>query len=191
MKRLLFITILLLQTAIYAQKPCEFASDFTDSIGSYKETKTKIMHERVFGNSSSYLIFSLAKANDVPVLKFQSIQKSKDFIKVYCFDKNSRIFVQLANGKVITLMIAAEGDCGTMVRDEAQTSNIRITSATFLFMKNTIEELKKNPITMIRIRYSSTETVDYMTKETLVSEMNKETYYPDKFFIDYLPCLEQ
>ena len=191
MKRLLFITILLLQTAIYAQKPCEFDSDFTDSIGSYKETKTKIMHERVFGNSSSYLIFSLVKANDIPVLKFQSIQKSKDFIKVYCFDKNSRIFVQLANGKVITLMIAAEGDCGTMVRDEAQTSNIRITSATFLFMKNTIEELKKSPITMIRIRYSSTETADYMTKETLVSEMNKETYYPDKFFIDYLPCLEQ
>lgn len=190
MKRLLFITILVLQTAIYAQKPCEFASDFTDSIGSYKETKTKIMHERIFGNSSTYIIFSLAKANDIPVLKFQSIQKSKDFIKVNCFDKNSRIFLQLANGKVITLIIANEGDCGSMIRDEAQTSNIRVTSATFLFMKNSIEELAKSPVTMIRIRYSSTEIVDYMMKETLTSEMDKLTYHPEKFFIETIPCLE-
>jgi len=191
MKRLLFITILLLQTAIYAQKPCEFSSDFTDSIGSYKETKTKIMHERIFGNSSSYIIFSLVKANDIPVLKFQSIQKSKDFIKVNCFDKNSRIYLQLANGKIITLMMADEGDCGTMLRDEAQTSSIRVTSATFLFMKNTIEELKKSPVTMVRIRYSSTEIIDYMMKETLISEMDKETYHPERFFIENMPCLEQ
>jgi len=191
MKRLLFITILLLQAAIYAQKPCEFSSDFTDSIGSYKETKTKIMHERIFGNSSSYIIFSLVKANDIPVLKFQSIQKSKDFIKVNCFDKNSRIYLQLANGKIITLMMADEGDCGTMLRDEAQTSSIRVTSATFLFMKNTIEELKKSPVTMVRIRYSSTEIIDYMMKETLISEMDKETYHPERFFIENMPCLEQ
>ena len=191
MKRLLFITILLLETAIYAQKPCEFASDFTDSIGSYKETKTKIMHERIFGNSSSYLIFSLVKATDVPVLKLQTINKSKDFIKVNCFEKNSRIFVQLANGKVITLMIADEGNCGTMLRDAAQTSNIRVTSANFLFMINSLEDLKKSPVTMVRVRYSSTETVDYIIKETLVSEMDKETYNPDRFFIENIPCLEK
>jgi len=191
MKRLLFITILLLQTAIYAQKPCEFASDFTDSIGSYKETKTKIMHERVFGNSSSYIIFSLVKANDVPVLKFQSINKSKDFIKVNCFEKSSRIFLQLSNGKVITLIIADEGNCGTMIRDESQTSNIRVTSANFLFLINSLEDLKKYPITMIRIRYASNEIVDYMIKETLVSEMDKETYHPDRFFIENLPCIEK
>lgn len=149
------------------------------------------MYERIFGNSSSYIIFSLAKTNGIPLLKFQSIQKSKDFIKVNCFDKSSRIYLELANGKIITMIISDEGDCGTMLRDEAQTSNIRITSASFLFMKNTMEELQKSPLQRVRIRYSSTEIVDYMIKETLLSEMNKQTYEPEKFFIENIPCINQ
>lgn len=190
MKRLLFITFLLVQTAIYAQKPCEFSTEFNDTLGSYKETKTKIMYEKVFGNSSSYIIFSLANDNGYPMLKFQAIQKSKDFIKVNCFDKNSKMYLQLANGKIITLLISGEGDCGTMVRDETQTSNIRLTSASFLFMKNTIEELKKSPIAVIRIRYS-TETVDFPVRSSFVSELDQKIYNPETFFVDYISCLEQ
>lgn len=190
MKRLLFITILLAQTIIYAQKPCEFSTEYNDTLGTYKETKTKIMHEKVFGGASSYIIFSLANDNGFPMLKFQSIQKSKDFIKINCFDKNSKMYLQLANGKIITLLISDEGSCGTMVRDEKQTSNIRITSASFLFMKNTIEELKKSPISLLRIRYS-TETVDYPVRSSFVSELDQSTYYPENFFIDYISCLEK
>jgi len=190
MKRLLFITFLLAQTAIYAQKPCEFSSEYNDSLGTYKETKTKIMHEKIFGSSSNYILFSLANDNGLPLLKFQSIQKNKDFIKINCFDKTSKIYLQLANGKIITMLIGEEGNCGTMVRDETQTSNIRITSATFLFMKNSMEELKKSPVTSIRIRYS-TETVDYVLRSSFVSELDKATYYPETFFMDYISCLEK
>jgi len=188
MKRLLFITFLLLQTGLHAQKkPCEFSTDISDSIGTYKETKGKIMHERVFGNSSSYIFFALAKVDGMPILKFQLIQKSKDFIKVNCLNEKSKLYVQLANGKIITLLIADEGNCGSMVHDGNQT-NIRITSASFLFLKDTMEELKKSPITMFRIKYAN-ETFDYLTKETLVSELDKETYNPERFFMDYISCV--
>lgn len=187
MKRLLFITFLLLQTVVHAQKPCEFSTDFTDSIGTYKETKAKIMHERIFGNSSNYIFFSLIKANGTPVLKFQLIQKSKDFIKVNCLDEKSKLYIQLANGKIITLVIADEGNCGSMIHDDKQT-NIRITTASFLFLKDTMEELKKSPITMFRLKYAS-ETFDYLTKENLVSELDKETYHPERFFMDDISCV--
>lgn len=190
MKQLLFITFLLLQSAIYAQKPCEICTEYNDSLGTYKETKTKIMSEKVFGSSSNYIIFSLANDNGIPLLKFQSIQKNKGFIKINCFDKSSKIYIQLVNGKIITLLMSDEGNCGTMVRDETQTSNIRITSASFLFMKNSIEELKKSPIASLRIRYS-TETVDYVLRSSFVSELDKNTYYPETFFVDYLSCLEK
>lgn len=189
MKRLLLIAFLLLQAGLYAQKPCEYSSNFTDSIGSYKETMQKIVYEKNFAGSSSYLFFSLVNADGVPMLNFQSIQKSKDFIKANCFDKNSKIYLQLANGKIVTLWISTEETCGSMVRDEAQSSNIRITTGSFLFMKNTIEELEKSPISILRIKYA-TETVDYIMKKELVSELNGEVSYPENFFIDHLKCLK-
>lgn len=188
MRRLLLLTFLMLQMGLYAQKPCEYSSKFTDSIGSYKETVQKIVYEKNFAGTSSYFFFSLINANDTPLLSVQSIQKSKDFIKAYCFDKNSRVYLQLANGKIITMLIADEGNCGSMIRDESQSSNIRISTGTFLFMKNTMEELAKSPVTLIRIKYA-TETVDYIMKKELVSELNGEKSFPENFFIDHLKCL--
>ncbi|WP_308131997.1 hypothetical protein [uncultured Flavobacterium sp.] len=188
MKRLLILTFLTLQMGVYAQKSCEYSSNFTDSIGSYKETVQKIVYEKNFAGTSSYIFFSLINANGTPLLNFQNIQKSKDFIKAYCFDKNSRVYLQLANGKIITMLISDEGSCGSMIRDEAQSSNIRISTGAFLFMKNTMEELEKSPITLIRIKYAS-ETVDYIMKKELTSELNGEKSYPENFFIDHLKCL--
>ncbi|MCY1500441.1 hypothetical protein D3C87_205470 [compost metagenome] len=188
MKRLLLIAFLMLQMGLYAQKPCEYSSNFTDSIGSYKETVQKIVHEKNFAGTSSYIFFSLINASDIPLLNFQAIQKSKDFIKANCFDKNSKIYLQLTNGKIITLLISDEGNCGSMVRDEAQSANIRISSGSFLFMKNTMEELERSPVSLIRVKYA-TETIDYVMKKELVSELNGEKSYPENFFIDNLKCL--
>jgi hypothetical protein len=188
MKRLLILTFLMLQMGVNAQKSCEYSSNFTDSIGSYKETVQKIVYEKNFAGTSSYIFFSLINANGTPLLNFQNIQKSKDFIKAFCFDKNSRVYLQLANGKIITMLISDEGSCGSMIRDEAQSSNIRISTGAFLFMKNTMEELEKSPITLIRIKYAS-ETVDYIMKKELTSELNGEKSYPENFFIDHLKCL--
>ena len=42
-------------------------------------------------------------------------QKSKDFLKANCFDKNSKLFLQLDNGKIITLLHLDQESCGTMV----------------------------------------------------------------------------
>ena len=101
MKRLLLIAFLMVQAGLYAQKDCEFSSNFKDSIGTYKETKQKIIYEKVFAGSSSNIFFSLINADGTPVLNFQNIQKSKDFIKATCFDSTSKIYLQLENGKII------------------------------------------------------------------------------------------
>lgn len=189
MKRLLLVAFLMLQVGMYAQKPCEYSSNFTDSIGSYKETVQKIVHEKNFAGTSSYIFFSLVNAGGVPMLNFQSIQKSKDFIKTNCFDANSKIYLQLTNGKIVTLWISDDGNCGSMIRDESQSSNIRITSGSFFFMKNTLEELQKSPVSIIRIKYA-TETVDYIMKKELTSELNGDKSYPENFFIENLKCLD-
>ena len=97
MKQLFILFISFFTFIANAQKPCDYSTNVTDSIGKYKSTRDYIVHERNFGNTSSYLFFSLVLTDQTPTLNIQMIQKSKDFIKATCFDKNSRLFVQLLN----------------------------------------------------------------------------------------------
>jgi len=189
MKRLLLVAFLMIQAGLFAQKDCDFESNFTDSIGTYKETRQKIMYEKNFGGNSQYIFFSLASENGVPLLNFQSIQKSKDFMKATCFNQASKIYIQLENSKIITLVMSEEGNCGSTVRDEKSGANVRVTSASFYFMRNAFEELKKSNVNLIRIKYA-TETVDYIIKKEIVSELDTKTYTPQNFFMDYLKCVE-
>lgn len=187
MKQLLFSIIILINFSIFAQKPCEYSVNVTDSIGTYKETKSSIVHEHVFGGTSSYVFFSLALTDEMPTLTVQILQKSKDFIKVNCFDKNSKLFLQLDNGKIITMIATNQENCGAPVRDDLGYNN-RILSGTFMFLKGTIADLKLSPVSSMRIKYT-TESLDYILKKELISEMDGKIYAPNSYFIDYLNCM--
>ena len=109
----------------------------------------------------------------------QSIQNLKD--------KNSRIYLQLENNKIITLIASGQENCGTPVKDDLGFNN-RILSGTFYFMKGTIDDLKTSPVSSMRIKFT-TESQDYIIKNLLLSEMDLKTYLPSSYFIDFLPCV--
>ena len=77
-----------------------------------------MIYERNFAGNTSYIFYSLALTDGLPTLNVQFIQKSKDFMKANCFDKNSKLFLQLDNGKIITLLHIDQENCGTMIRDD-------------------------------------------------------------------------
>lgn len=186
MKHVLAIAIFLFSLQSFAQKPCEYTTDVTDSIGSYKSTKEYMIAEKNFAGTSSYIFFSLAVADGMPLLNVQLIQKSKGFMKANCFDKNSKLFLQLNNGKVVTLIHTDKENCGTMLRDDKGFDN-RLTPGTFMFMKDSFEELKKSPVSMMRIKYL-TDTEDYVLKKQFTSELNNEVYEPETYFIQNIDC---
>ena len=94
MKKIILIALFLtLSLNIFAQTDCEFSSNVTDSIGTYKSTKEYLMHERVFGNSQTSIFFSLINADGLLSLNIQMISKSSEFIAAKCFDKNSKIYI--------------------------------------------------------------------------------------------------
>jgi hypothetical protein len=186
MKHVLAIAISLFSLQSFAQKPCEYTTDVTDSIGTYKSTKEYMIAEKNFAGTSSYIFFSLAVADGMPLLNVQLIQKSKGFIKANCFDKNSKLFLQLNNGKVVTLIHTDQENCGTMLRDDKGFDN-RLTPGTFMFMKDSFEELKKSPVSMMRIKYL-TDTEDYVLKKQFTSELNNEVYEPETYFIQNIDC---
>ena len=187
MKKLLLTLFLFVSITSIAQKDCEYSSNVTDSIGTYKSTNDYLIHERIFGNSQTSIYCSLINVDGLISLNLQMIQISADFIPAKCFDKNSRIYIQLSSGKIITLLGMEQETCGNSVRTNNETR--RILTGYFLFMKENYEELKKSTISFIRIKFAG-ETVDYVTRSELVSEVDKKTYYPENFFINTLKCVE-
>lgn len=188
MKQLITLTLFLLSFTAFAQKPCEYSANVSDSIGTYKVTNEYLISEKNFGGSFNYVFFSLAQTDGLPTLNLQLIQKSKDFIKANCFDKNSKVYLQLENGKIVTLLHINTENCGTLIRDDKGFDN-RVNTGIFMFMKDNFEELKKSPISIMRIKYL-TDTEDYIVKSELISEMNGKTYQPNTYFMQNIRCVE-
>lgn len=172
-----------------AQDDCQYTILTNQEGKEYKSTKEYVMYEKVFGGSSSFVFFSLSLPNEIPVLGFQLVAKSQDFPKAYCIDKNSKIYLQLSNGKIITLITIFDEQCSKLVYDAENKNNIRVLSGTFLFTKGSMEELEKYPVTLMRVKYS-TETVDYPIRKEITSETNGNKYFPEAYFMNYLKCLK-
>ncbi|WP_300567276.1 hypothetical protein [Flavobacterium sp.] len=182
--------IFLFQTSLFAQKPCEYTTNVTDSLGTFKETKSCLVYEKVFGNTAQLVFLSLISDNGTPVLNLQIIQKSTDFITPKCIDKNSKIYFQLSNGKIYTLLNnSTENQCDNLIYNSNEKLNNRLLDAKFLFRINDFEDIKKYSITMMRIKYAS-ETVDYILPKELRSEKIEGVFEPEKFFMTNFKCIE-
>ena len=188
MKKTVLLFLFLISSTLFAQKPCEYSVNVTDSIGSYKSTKEHMIYEKIFAGNNNYIFYSLALTDGMPTLNINFIQKSKDFLKANCFDKNSKLFLQLNNGKIITLLHIDKESCGTLIRDENGFDN-RVLTGTFMFMKGSFEELKSSPVNMMRIKYLI-DIEDYVIKKEFQSELNNQVFQPETYFINYLHCIE-
>lgn len=188
-KYILFLILFSISITSAQKKDCLL--DFEEKTDStyIKKTADILIYEKVFGNSSEMIFFSLINSDGTPLLGFQQIQKSKDFIPVVCFDKNSKIIFQLENGKIITLINSGQESCSAFSRDEQSNSNIKIITNYFMFLKESYEELKKSPISLMRIKYVAN-SKDIVIKNTLNSELLKSTTTPSNYFMDYLHCVE-
>ncbi len=190
MKNFSVILFVFFSISSFAQKKdCKY--DFEEKTDStyIKKTQDILIYERVFGNSKEMISLSLLNSNGVPMLGFQQIQKSSEFIKALCFDKSSKIVFQLENGKFITLINSNEENCSSFSYDEDSKSNIKVLTNYFLFLKENYEELKKSPISIMRIIYVG-EKKDIALKSEITSELLKNTSAPSNFFVDYLHCVE-
>lgn len=189
MKTFVLALLFLLNLTVFAQKPCEIDTNINDSLGSYKTTKQYMIFERSFAGNSTNIFFSLINTNGILGVEAQILKRSTDeFIKALCLDANSRIYLQLQNGKIVTIHNAGSDSCGTFIRDDKNGNN-RVLTSTFLFGKENFEDLKTSPVIFMRIKFSG-ETVDYPFKSGFVSELDKKMYEPETYFMNYIKCIE-
>lgn len=175
--------------ATNAQEDCKVTVTKAEDGTEIKTIPEYMMYERVFGGTSQFMFFSIVLSDGMPILNFQLLAKSKDFPKVLCLDKTSKIHIQLMSGKVVTLLSAVEEQCGSLIYDNAEKNNLRVLTGAFLFTTGSLEELEKSAISFIRVQYA-TETIDYPVKKELQSEGVAQKYYPDSFFIRNLKCFK-
>ena len=189
MKIIFFFLLLVTTTQVTAQKNCDYSVNVKDSIGTIKSTKQYLVYERIFGSTSNSIYLNLTSSDETPYLTVLFINKSPDFIKANCFDAKSKLYFQLENGKIITLLHENAEKCGNYVKSEVDQKNVRVLEGNFFFMKETMDELKKSPVSVLRIKLG-TDTIDYVFKEELVSEMDNKMTRPNGYFIDYLHCIQ-
>jgi hypothetical protein len=187
MKQLILLFILLITGTIKAQNDCEYSTNVKDSIGTYKSTKEYMIFEKNFAGKKNYIFFSLVLTDGTPSLNVQLIQKSKDFIKVNCFDKDSKLFFQLNNGKIITLTYNDKDKCASLLRDNDNFDN-RLLLGNFAISKETIEDLKTSPVNLMRVKYQ-TDVENFIFRKEFTAEMNNQIYKPESYFINFLKCI--
>jgi hypothetical protein len=135
------------------------------------------------------MFFSLAVNEGIPLLNFQLLAKSKEFPQAYCLDRASKIYIQLVNGSIITLISALDEQCSKLIYDSTEKNNLRVLTGTFLFTKGSLEDLEKYPMSFIRIKYVN-ETVDYPMKKELQSETMPQKFFPEAYFVNNLKCIQ-
>lgn len=191
MKTLFKIAAFLLITNLsFSQvKACDFEIDVATDTSSTRVLKDKIIDESIFGNTTSFLTFKLFEVDGLLGVNFQYLQKSKDILSPICIDKNTKIFLDLSNGKQVKMINSTEIEtCNELQYDAVNKNNVRVLNGIFYFSPENFQDLKTEKVYLIKIA-ANTGDVNFVIKPELNSEIYNEKSTPDTYFIDYLKCL--
>lgn len=188
MKKIIFYLLIFSTNSFAQNKDCMFeVNEETDSTYT-KVLPEKIIYESVFGSTTRFLSFKLYNIDGIMGLNFQYVQKSMNFLSSTCIDKDTKIYLQLSNGKEVKLINSLDQEtCNSLNIDPISKNNIRVLNGYFNFTKENFEYLKTEKVYLVRI-VTITGEERFIINSELKSEINKETSHPDQFFIEYLPC---
>lgn len=185
-----FAILLFISNFAFSQEAnCEYEINESKNDTTYTViTKERIVDENIFGNTTSALTFKLFSVNGQFGLFFQYLQKSKDLIPPICIDENTKLYLDLSNGKQVKLINSQNTEvCNEILYDEVNKNNIRILDGYFYFTPENFELLKTEKVYLIRIT-ASTGDINFVIKPELQSEIYKTKTTPDTYFKDNLKC---
>jgi hypothetical protein len=170
-------------------KICDFETNVVTDTSSTRVLTDEIIDESIFGNTTSFLTFKMFEVDGVLGINFQYLQKSKDILSPICIDKNTKIFLELSNGKQVKLVNATEIEtCNDLQYDEKNKNNVRVLTGFFYFTPENFQDLKSEKVYLIKLT-ANTGDVNFVIKPTLNSEIYKTKSTPDTYFIENLKCL--
>ncbi len=191
MNTLLKLTALFLfaNLSFSQDKICDFETNIVTDTSSTRVLTDEIIDESIFGNTTSFLTFKMFEVDGVLGINFQYLQKSKDILSPICIDKNTKIILELSNGKQVKLVNSSELEiCNQLQYDAVNKNNLRILNGFFYFTPENFQDLKTEKVYLIKIS-ANTGDVNFVIKPTLNSEIYKTKSTPDTYFIENFKCL--
>jgi hypothetical protein len=191
MKTFLKLTALLLfiNFSFSQDKICDFETNIVTDTSSTRVLTDEIIDESIFGNTTSFLTFKMFEVDGVLGINFQYLQKSKDILMPICIDKNTKIILELSNGKQVKLINSTELEaCNDIQYDAINKNNVRVLTGFFYFTPENFQDLKTEKVFLIKIA-AITGDVNFIIKPQLNSEIYKTKSTPDTYFIENLKCL--
>lgn len=171
------------------EKICDFETNIVTDTSSTRVLTDEIIDESIFGNTTSFLTFKMFEVDGVLGINFQYLQKSKDFLTPICIDKNTKIVLELANGKQVKLVNSTDlTTCNELQYDAINKNNLRVLNGFFYFSPENFTDLKTEKVYLIKIT-ANTGDVNFVIKPYLNSEIYKTKSKPDTYFIENLKCL--
>ena len=181
--------LLLINLSFSQDKLCAFETNIVTDTSSTRVLTDEIIDEYIFGNTTSFLTFKMFEADGILGINFQYLQKSKDFLTPICIDKNTKIVLELANGKQVKLVNSTEIEtCNELQYDAVNKNNLRVLNGFFYFSPENFTDLKTEKVYLIKIT-ANTGDVNFVIKPYLNSEIYKTKSKPDTYFIENLKCL--
>jgi hypothetical protein len=181
--------LLFINLSFSQDKICDFEMNIVTDTSSTRVLTDEIIDENVFGNTTSFLTFKMFEVDGVLGINFQYLQKSKDFLSPICIDKNTKIYLELSNGKQVKLINSTDAEaCNDLQYDAVNKNNVRVLAGFFYFTPENFQDLKTEKIYLIKIT-ANTGDVNFVIKPTLNSEIYKTKSTPDTYFIENLKCL--
>lgn len=181
--------LLLINLSFSQDKLCAFETNIVTDTSSTRVLTDEIIDEYIFGNTTSFLTFKMFEADGILGINFQYLQKSKDFLTPICIDKNTKIVLELANGKQVKLVNSTDlTTCNELQYDTINKNNLRVLNGFFYFSPENFTDLKTEKVYLIKIT-ANTGDVNFVIKPYLNSEIYKTKSKPDTYFIENLKCL--
>ena len=181
--------LLLINLSFSQDKLCAFETNIVTDTSSTRVLTDEIIDEYIFGNTTSFLTFKMFEADGILGINFQYLQKSKDFLTPICIDKNTKIVLELANGKQVKLVNSTDlTTCNELQYDAINKNNLRVLNGFFYFSPENFTDLKTEKVYLIKIT-ANTGDVNFVIKPYLNSEIYKSKSKPDTYFIENLKCL--
>ena len=181
--------LLLINLSFSQDKLCAFETNIVTDTSSTRVLTDEIIDEYIFCITTSFLTFKMFEADGILGINFQYLQKSKDFLTPICIDKNTKIVLELANGKQVKLVNSTDlTTCNELQYDAINKNNLRVLNGFFYFSPENFTDLKTEKVYLIKIT-ANTGDVNFVIKPYLNSEIYKTKSKPDTYFIENLKCL--
>lgn len=179
----------ILNISFSQDKLCDFETNIVTDTTSTRVLTDEIIDESIFGNTTSFLTFKMFEVDGILGVNFQYLQKSKDILAPICIDKNTKILLELSNGKQVKLVNSSSIEsCNELQYDSVNKNNLRVLSGFFYFSPDNFADLKTEKVYLIKIT-AATGDVNFVIKPQINSEIYKTKSTPDTYFIENLKCL--